>query len=107
MGLLFQGDTCRLGSLTASADEEVEFSRFGYMVQVVVVEAQQFRGNLERDRLAFACAKEYFLEAFQFAYRTGDAPHKVADVQLHYFRTVALSGIGDGDHGGDRTVLLH
>ncbi len=79
-GFLLQGDARRLCSPAASPDEEVEFARFGYVVQVVVVEAQQFRSNLERNGLAFAGTEKDFLEAFQLAYRPGDASYEVADI---------------------------
>ena len=77
---LLQGDARRLGGLTASPDEEVELSGLGYMVQVVIIEAQQLRSNLEGNGLAFACTKEYLFKAFQLAYGAGDASYKVADV---------------------------
>ena len=34
------------------------------------------------------CFQEYFLETFQFFYRTGTFSYLVTDIQLHYIRTI-------------------
>ena len=77
------------------------------MFEIVVVEAQQFRRDFESNCLAFTCLEEYFLKSFQLFHRAGDASHQVTYVELHHFSTVALAGIGNGNCGGNGTVLSH
>ncbi len=49
--------------LAVTADHYIKVSRLGYLLEVVVVEAQQFRRDFESNCLAFTCFEEDFLEA--------------------------------------------
>ena len=66
--------------LAVTADHYIKVSRFGYIVEIIVVEVQQFRGDFERDRLTLTCFEEDFFEAFQLFHRAGNASHQVADM---------------------------
>ena len=59
--------------LAVTADHYIKVSRFGYIVEIIVVEVQQFRGDFERDRLTLTCFEEDFFEAFQLFHRAGNA----------------------------------
>ena len=89
--------------LAVTADHYIKVSRFGYIVEIIVVEVQQFRGDFERDRLTLTCFEEDFFEAFQLFHRAGNASHQVADIQLYHFRTIPLTGIGHCNYSGYRT----
>ena len=66
--------------LAVIANHYLKVSRFRYIVEIIVVEVQQFRGNSERDRLTLTSFEEDFFEAFQLFHRAGNASHQVADI---------------------------
>ena len=105
--ILFQCQSGCLFCLAAATYHHIEISRLGHVVEVVVVEAEQLRGNLEGYGLAFARFQEHLFKAFQLAYGAGNAAYEVADIELHDFCAVTLAGIGHGDYGSGGAILSH
>ena len=83
----------------------MELAGFVYILYVVVVELQQFGGNLERYFFRFAGFQENLFKAFQLFHRTGYTSHKVTNIKLNHFCTVSLAGIGHS-HGSSQFALI-
>ena len=77
--------------------------KFGYIVEIIVVEVQQF-GVILKETVLLSPALRKIFEAFQLFHRAGNASHQVADIQLYHFRTLPLTGIGHCNYSGYRTV---
>ena len=93
--------------LAVTADHYIKVSRFGYIVEIIVVEVQQF-GVILKETVLLTCFEEdFFSKPFNSFTRTGNASHQVADIQLYHFRTIPLYGIGHCNYSGYRTVLVH
>ena len=89
-----KGEQSLIHVAAVSTYHHFKVTRFAHKIQIVVVELQHIGRYLKRYLSRFTGFQEDFLKAFQFFHRTGYTAHKVADVKLHHFGTITLSGIG-------------
>ena len=88
---LFQLKTRSLYIAAVGSNHYVELAGFVYILYVVVVELQQFGGNLERYFFRISGFQENLLKAFQLFHRTGYTSHKDTKIKLNHICTVSLA----------------
>ena len=82
-----------------TADKHFEFARFDDSVSFRIDDGAIGNRNVEGNGLAFAWFEFHALECFEFTISPAVGGHDVADVELHYFRALAIARIGEGDFG--------
>ena len=94
-----EGGALQVFAAAGVTDKHFEFARLNDSVSFRIDDGAIGNRNIEGNGLAFARFEFHALECFEFTIRPAIGGHDVADVELHYFRALAIARIGEGDFG--------
>ena len=94
-GALLEGEGQTLHVAAVGAYHDFKVTGFEHVVQVLVVELEQFCIDGESYQSALARLEGDALKSLEFLHGTGDTAHHVADVELNDLGTLAVTRVGD------------
>ena len=84
---------------TVGANKHFKLSRLAFELHVNIMETQHILRDTERDLFGFTGQQGDLPEPLQLPHRPRYAGGEVADIELHGFRTLTVSNIGQAHAG--------